>query len=654
VFPLKMLFSPIKIGSMESKNRCLMPPMGINYGNPDGTLSEKEIAFYTARAKGGFGIITTEIVAVDPLGKGIPLGPGLWDDKQMLGFEKLAKSVHVYGAKLVPQLHFAGNKATAEAIAGSQAMGPSPISYVPALGLPPTIETPIAKEMTKADIEHVVEAFGTAAGRAMAAGCDAVEIHGAHGYLFAQFMSPGENKRIDAYGGTVDGRLKLAIDVIDSIRSNVGREFPIIFKISGDEMYPGGRTIEETQLMAWLLAKAGVDCITVSRGSINASIHWILPPTGVAPATWVTEDTQLVKQAVDIPVCAVGRIIDPLMAEFILQSGKADLIAFGRASFADPDLPNKAAAGRLDDIRYCMGCQTCIDSLNLGGGVECAINPEMGREEEMLPIVAAPKPKKVLIAGSGPGGLEAARVAALRGHDVTLCEKSDRLGGQFWVASLPPGKQQLLHGLKWLAIQAEKAGAKIELGKELTPALVEELKPDVVIIATGGTPLIPADIPGIDKPKVVTANDVLTEKVRCGSKVAVIGGNMVGCEVADWLGYHRKDVTIIEMLEDIALDVSAFSKPFLMDRLTQSGVKAITSARVKAITDDGVVVVRNGKEETISGADNIVLALGTKPVNGLAEQLKGKVADIHVIGDAKEPRKAVNAVYEGAEVARKI
>jgi len=342
------------------------------------------------------------------------------------------------------------------------------------------------------------------------------------------------------------------------------------------------------------------------------------------------------------------------MAEFILQSGKADLIAFGRASFADPDLPNKAAAGRLDAIRYCMGCQTCIDSLNLGGGVECAINPEMGREEEMLPIVAAPKPKKVLIAGGGPGGLEAARVAALRGHDVTLYEKSDRLGGQFWVASLPPGKQQLLHGLKWLAIQAEKAGAKIELDKELTPALVEDLKPDVAIVATGGAALIPADIPGIDKPKVVTANDVLTEKVRCGPKVAVIGGNMVGCEVADWLSFHRKDVTIIEMLEDIALDVSAFSKPFLMDRLTQSGVKTITSARVKEITDDGVVVVRNGQEETISGRDNIVLALGTKPVNGLAEQLKGKVAEIHVIGDAKEPRKAVNAIYEGAEVARKI
>jgi pyruvate/2-oxoglutarate dehydrogenase complex dihydrolipoamide dehydrogenase (E3) component len=278
----------------------------------------------------------------------------------------------------------------------------------------------------------------------------------------------------------------------------------------------------------------------------------------------------------------------------------------------------------------------------------------MGREVEMLPLVPAQKPKKVLVAGGGPGGLEAARVAALRGHDVTLCEKSDRLGGQFWVATLPPGKQQLTYGLKWLAIQAEKAGAKLELGKEVTPALVGKLKPDVVIVATGGAPVTPTDIQGIDKPKVATSLDVLTEKVRCGPKVVVLGGNMVGCEVADWLGYHRKDVTIIEMLEDIALDVSAFSKPFLMDRLAQSGVKTITGARVKKITDDGVVVDRNGQEETISGGDNVVLALGTKPVNELAEQLKGKVAEIHVIGDAKEPRKVVNAICEAAQVARQI
>jgi len=655
---LKMLFSPVKIGNMELKNRCVMPAMGINYADPDGSITEREIAFYTTRAKGGFGMIIAENTCVHLWGRGIPLESGLWDDRHIPSWEKLAKAVHTYGTKLVPQLHFAGNKTMPQITPGAEVMGPSPISYAPARGLPAGIETAIAREMTEEDIEHVVEAFGEAARRARDAGCDGVEIHGAHGYVFAQFMSPAENKRIDDYGGTVDGRIRLAIDVINSIRSKVGREFPILWKMSADEMLPDGRTIEETQLIVWLLAEAGIDCITLSRGSISHSIHWIMPPSGMPPATWITQNTQLVKQAVDIPVIAVGRIIDPLMAEFILESGKADLIAFGRASFADPDLPNKAAAGRLDDIRYCLGCQTCIDTLNLSG-VQCTMNPGIGKEMEMLPLVPAPRPKKVLIAGGGPGGLEAARVAALRGHEVSVCEKSDRLGGQLWVGALPPGKHQLTYGLKWLSTQVGKAGAKLELGKEVTSAMVEELKPDVVIVATGGAPLIPTDIPGMDKPKVVTAHDVLTEKVRCGPKVVVLGASMVGCEVADWLGYHRKDVTLIKMRPgtEIGEDVSPFSKPWLIDRLDEWKVRVITApvegVRLTAITDEGVIVIRDGQEETIA-ADSVVLALGTTPVNHLAEQLKGKVPEIHVIGDAKEPRQARDAISEGATVARII
>jgi len=277
----------------------------------------------------------------------------------------------------------------------------------------------------------------------------------------------------------------------------------------------------------------------------------------------------------------------------------------------------------------------------------------------MLPIVAASKPKKVLVAGSGPGGLEAARVAALRGHDVSLCEKSDRLGGQFWIGALPPGKQELTRGIKWLSIQAAKAGTRIELGKEVTPALVEELKPDVVIVATGGAPLIPTDIPGIDKLKVVTAHDILTEKVRCGPKVVVLGASMVGCEVADWLGFHRKDVTLVKMRPgtEIGEDVSAFGKPWLIDRLEDWEVKIIVGpeegVRLREITDEGVVIIRDGQEESIE-VDNVVLALGMKPVNELVEQLKGEVAEIHVIGDAKEPRTAWNAVREGSDVARQI
>ena len=645
---LKMLFSPIKIGSMELRNRFIQSPMYVAMSESDGRITEREIAYHAARARGGFALLRPGVVSVHPYGYDLPNCPAISSDNHIPGWEKLAKAVHAYGAKLAPQIHHAGNKAIPELV-GTKPLGPSPLSYALARGYPlAQADTPIAKELSEEEIEEIIEAYGEAARRARDAGCDAVEIHGGHGYNLAQFMSPAENKRTDSYGGGIEGRLKFPLEVIKRVRSKVGN-FPIIFRISGDEMLPGGRTIEETQLIAWLLADAGVDCIDISRASIVHSIHWVIPPSGSPPATWITENTWLVKQVVGIPVVASGRIIDPHMGEFILQTGKADLISLGRASLADPELPNKAAAGRLENIRYCMGCG-CPTVEH----IRCTQNPELGEEMEMLPLVPAYKPKKVLVAGGGPGGLEAARVAALRGHHVTLYEKSDRLGGQFWVAALPPGKQELTRGIKWLTIQAEKAGAKIELGKEITPALVGELKPDVVIVATGGTPIIPTDIPGVDKPKVVTAHDVLTERVRCGPKVVVLGGNMVGCEVADWLGFHRKDVTIIEMMEEVALDVDGFHKPFLMDRLAQWGVKIITHARVKKITDNGVVVDRDGQEETIGGADSIVLALGTKSVNKLAEQLKGKVSEVHVIGDAKEPRKAMDAIHEGAKVARAI
>ena len=348
---------------------------------------------------------------------------------------------------------------------------------------------------------------------------------------------------------------------------------------------------------------------------------------------------------VSVPVIALGRIGHPVVAEYILEHGKADLVGIGRGLLCDPDLPNKAAAGDVDDIRYCLYCGNCTTG--------CTMNPELGREKEMA-IVAAQRPKKVLIAGAGPGGLEAARVAALRGHEVTLCEKASKPGGQFALAAIPPGKQELTHGLKYLWTQARKAGVKIQLGVEVTPALVEELKPEAVIVATGGVPLIPADIPGIDKERVVTAPDVLGQKVFVGKTVAVLGGGEVGCETADFIAESGSEVTVIEMLEDIALDSNPFIRPFLLDRLTQSGVKKITGARVKEITDDGVVVVKNGQEETISGVDSIVLAMGAKSVNEIADLIRGKVAEVHVIGDAKEPRRAVEAIAEGAEIARKI
>jgi NADPH-dependent 2,4-dienoyl-CoA reductase/sulfur reductase-like enzyme len=465
-------------------------------------------------------------------------------------------------------------------------------------------------------------------------------------------MSPESNKRTDSFGGSLEGRMKYPLEIIKSIKSKAGADFPILCKICGEEMVVGGRTLEDTVVAVSILADAGVDCITVSRGSYS-SLFWIEPPSGLPPGAWLF-DVEAVKRAVNIPVAAVGKIGEPLIAEHILRQGKADIVAMGRALIADPDLPNKAKAGQLDDIRYCIYCNTCIHELmSFPGYVKCAINAEMGMEREMA-MIPAEKPKKVLVAGGGPAGLEAARVAALRGHEVTLYEKSDKLGGQFIIATRPPMKQELTMAIKYLSTQIRKLGVKVEMGMEATPAVVEKLKPDVVIVATGGLPLIPKDIPGTNLEKVVTANDVLMETVRPEQRVAILGGGMVGCETAEFLAQRGKDVTIIEMLDFIGWDIGMFTRPFLMERFAKWGIKEITGAQVKEITDDGVVVEKEGRKETISGIDTIVLAMGVKSVNKLEKQLKGKVAEVYVIGDASEPRKVVDAISEGAEIARKI
>ena len=644
---LKLLFSPIKIGTMELKNRIVMPAMGTNYAEPDGMMSEREIAWHVARAKGGCALNITEITNIDPLGKGIPGCPSIWDDKFIPGFAVLAKAIHAHGGRLAIQLHHAGRGAVSF-VTGAQAVGPSAITYPPSPGWPMPTEVP--KELTEDEVWDLIDKFGEGARRAREAGADAVELHGGHGYLLAQFMSPESNKRTDSFGGSLEGRMKFPLEIIKSVRSKAGADFPILFKISGQEMTTGGTTLEETVMMASILEDAGVDCICVSRGSYS-SVFWIEPPSGLPPGVWIF-DVEAVKRAVSIPVMAVGKIGDPLIAEHILKQGKADLLAMGRALIADPDLPNKAAEGRFDDIRYCIYCNTCIHSM-MTAATRCAINAEAGRESEM-PIIPAKRPKKVLVAGGGPAGLEAARVAALRGHKVTLYEKGDKLGGQFRIACLPPMKQEFTMAIKYLSTQVRKAGVKVEMGKKVTPSLVGRLKPDVVIVATGGVPLIPEDIPGANMERVVTAHDVLTEKVRPGQRVAILGGGMVGCETAEFLGQRGKDVTIIEMLDDIALDIGMFSRPYLMERLAQWGVKAITGAQVKKITDDGVVVEKEGRRETISGIDTVILAMGVRPVNRLAKQLKGKVAEVYVIGDASQPRMVVDAISEGAEIARKI
>jgi NADPH-dependent 2,4-dienoyl-CoA reductase/sulfur reductase-like enzyme len=440
------------------------------------------------------------------------------------------------------------------------------------------------------------------------------------------------------------------MEVIRTIRGRVGADFPLLFRISADEMVPGGRNLEETKILCRLLVEAGVDALEISRGSLEA-LRWVVPPMDT-PIALNAQYAAEIREDLRVPILVVGRINDPLVAECILEEGKADLVVMARALLVDPDLPRKALSGSYEGIVPCIACNRCLEIVMTGNPVTCSMNPAVGREKDMA-IVPAGEPKTVLIVGGGPAGLEAARVASLRGHRVTLYDRTEKLGGQLNIASIPPAKQELAKAIKYFSTQIEKSGVKVEIGKEFTPALIHQSKPDVVIIATGSAPLIP-DIPGVNNPRVVTAIDVLSGKVTIGNKALIIGGGMVGSETADYLSGLSVDVTLLEVLENIATDMVIWQKEFLLERLAMRGVKIITSAKVIEILADGVKFIKEGKENSIKGMDNIIIAMGAKSVNELSEKIRGDVRELYIIGDASEPRKVLDAIREGAELGRNI
>ncbi len=641
---LKHLFSPISIGPMELPNRIVMPAMGSHQGNPDGSLSDATIGYYAARAKGGAGLIIVEVAVVHTSSK-VPGVLAIDEDGLIPRWRELADSVHAHASKVWIQLGHLGRQ-----------MGPAARMVQPmaASPIPCPMTRRVPREMTKEDIEAIVESFGEAARRAKEAGHDGVELHGAHGYLICNFISPLSNKRTDEYGGSIVNRLRFPLEILVSIRAQCGDDFPVGIRLSCSELLSGGLTPEEVEIMCPILADAGFDAISLSRGNYG-SFRWIVPPAGTPPGL-LAPYAERVKKLVDIPVMVGHRIQDPFVAEHIIAQGKADLVCMGRALIADPDLPNKAAAGHFEDIIPCIACNLgCLQRIYVEQRhVSCTLNRTVGEEREMT-LVPARTPKKVLVAGGGPGGLEAARVAALRGHQVTLYERSDRVGGQLNLAAVSPMKQEYAKAVQYLYTQVKKAGVTVELRKEVTPELVDQLKPDVVIVATGGAPIVPTNIPGADKPNVVTAHDVLCGKATVGRRVVIIGAGEVGCETADFAGERgARQITVIEMLETVASDMVPWNKEFLLERLKGHGVSILTSAKVKEILDDGVVFTRNGDDEYIRGMDRVVLAMGAISVDDLSEQVKDKVDEVYVIGDAKNPRRAIEAIHEGFEIARKI
>ena len=645
------LFQVGRIGTMKLRNRLVRPPLYVHLGSPSGEVTQRMIEYYAELAKGGVGLVMTEIICIDyPVGKAGGNQVRIDDDSVIAGHSELVEAVHDQGAKIGIQLHHGGRQANPLVTGGVHIVAPSPIpcEFISQIA-PPELATP--RELTTEEVEQLVQKFVAAAVRAKSAGYDTVQIHGAHGYLVTEFMSPRMNKRTDKYGGDINGRMTFPLEIVKGVRAAVGPDYPIIFRTCSDEFVEGGITLEEGKAMAKMLEEAGVDALDVSVG-VYATLPLVFDTTEKEEG-WRAYISAEIKKVVSIPVTAVGNIRSPEVAERILQEGKADFINLGRALSADPEWPKKVKEGRVEDIIKCTSCLGCLRVL-FALPVRCALNATTGREREYGVLKHAEKSKKVTIVGGGAAGMEAARVATLRGHNVTLYEKEPALGGQLRLNCVAPGKDKYNWFTDYLKTQMNKLKVNIKLSEEATADSIEKEKPDVVILATGAEPIVP-DIPGIKSAKVVTAWDVLGKKVEVsGEKVVIAGGGMVGCETAEFLVQAGNDVTIVEMLDALATDMELVHMVAFLGRLATSNIKVRTGSTVGEITDKGVVITdKEGKKDTVQ-ADRVVLALGSRSRRDLEEPLEGKVPELYVIGDSCRPGRIMDAVYDGSRIARMI
>jgi len=638
---LDHLMSPIKIKSMELGNRVVMPPMGTQLGNNDATVGDALLAYVKRRAQGGAGLIITEVTAVHPSGMVSPKQLAAYDDHFIPGLKKLVDYVHQAGGKVAMQLHHAGRESY-YLLQKGEAIAPSSIPS-PMLRQPP-------REMTLEEIQAVVASFGQAAVRAREAGFDAVEVHGAHGYLVMQFLSSLSNLRQDEYGGSAGNRARFAIEVLQAVRRAVGNDFPLLLRISVEEFIQGGYAVEDMQAILPDLVKAGADVIHASVGAYGSPGLIFCAPREYAPGfnAW---RAQRVKETVDVPVIAVGRFTDPFLADDIIARGQADLVAFGRQHLADPDFLIKAKEGRAHEIRHCIACnQGCIEREILEGlTIRCAINPETG-QELIYPPGPAPEKRKVWVIGAGPAGLTAAAEAARLGHDVTLYEKDEQAGGQLRYSGLAPHKRVYQQWLSWLVTQVEKAGVAFLTRTMVTDTMLADGRPDVVILATGGTPIIPA-VPGVDLPLVCTALEALDNQVPRGKNVVVVGGGLIGMETADFLTEQGSFVTLIEALKRSPVKKSSAHGFMLHSRLQEKGCRLMLNTEIKSIREDSVTVVREGQEEILSPVDQVVIAAGMRPHDDLNASLEEKNIRHFIVGDASRVRRIIEATEEGAKAA---
>jgi 2,4-dienoyl-CoA reductase-like NADH-dependent reductase (Old Yellow Enzyme family)/thioredoxin reductase len=639
VIEFKNLFTPLQLGTLKLKNRFVLPAMETHMADSHGYVTDQMISYYQERAKGGVGLIIIENTAVHPEGRVNQGMLCLHDDSYIPKFRQLVSGIHQEGAKVCLQLSHAGRQTLREFI-NAQPVAPSPIPC-PAL-------KEVPRELTVAEINHIVTAFAEAALRGVEAGVDAIELHMAHGYLLCQFLSPYSNIRTDQYGGSTENRARMAVEIIREIKRKISDHIPIICRISADEYVEGGLDLEESKKIARILVDAGADALNVSACNYE-SAHLNMPSYYLQEGCFV-HLAQGIKKVVSVPVMAVGRIRKPEMAETILQEGKADLICMGRALIADPYLPLKTLQNRIEEIRPCISCNRCIESI-FYGRVICVVNPHLGQERECNTITT--HAEKILIIGGGPAGIQAAIEMSKRGKEVTLIEREESLGGQLKIACLAPGKHPLREFLEYLLREVKKGNISIRFKGELTPEFFDEFEPDRIIVSTGAHHTLP-EIKGVENGDCLTVDQAFLNHEKVGKRVAIIGGGPEGAELADFLAQKGKKVTLIEMKRLIGYGLPPSVRVHLSHRLMENpDIDVLLRAKVVEVGRGFVVLEQKRELHTFDDYDTLVVATHKVSNNLHESKVLEKVGKkVVYIGDAKEPRGIKEAIHEGFSISK--
>ena len=645
------VLSPFRFGNVEVKNRIEFSPTCTSLGSPDGYVTRELIEYYRSVARGGAGIITVGETPVDyHYAKRHDYLLDISSDKIIAGLCSMAEAVHRYGAKLSIELCHGG----AQMLGLPEAIAPSPIT--------PKLEEILAKaegrkqtrviEMTQDMIDDVIDSFASAAERCLRAGFEMIMLHGGHGHLLSQFVSPYFNKRTDAYGGSLENRAKFVIELLSEIRGRVGNKLAIEYRISANERAPGGMREEDTIEFVKLIQDK-IDLLHVSSGMLSdpEAAQYMIQPTYM-PHCHNVHYAEKLKKELSVPIATVGSISDMQSAESIVKEGKADIIVMARAILADPEIVNKTRRGRSSEVRPCLRCNVCSILTRDCLPVRCTVNPVVGRETEYADIRPAIRKKKVVIAGGGPAGMVAALTASYRGHEVVLYEKNDGLGGNLIPAAGPPFKADMKLYLDWLIRQVQKEpGIEVKLETEATADMIKALKPDAAVLAVGAEPILP-DTLVKDRSNVVWAGDIHMDRVSTGDTVVVAGGGLTGCEAALHLAQNGKKVTIIDMLEQVA--ITADIPRCLMTLLHENGVSFLSGVKLEGISDGGVSVIDKAWNRTVIPADTVVLSLGFMPRSEIFEHFKDVSEDVYFIGDCRNPIDLKQAIHDAFNIAVEI